>query len=614
MDSAIYFKYREFRQLFRHKNQNIEVFLQTYEKLKEEIENDYVKSFSTDQKDILEMLYVCNLDISLIEKIMIQHQTKSEVRNELLLLDTDHDTRASFDLTDPILQPKTEAMKIESSPNLINFTVHKNEIDDQLSDSLPVNDDGDDDYVPSNNNEEEDGSDDEYQGIKREKKHNTKKYKKTSNGRFLCDDCGKDFSRANSIPMHKKKYCSKQFEIPAEVNDFTEMKIKKCETRAKKIPFEKNSQGRYICNTCGKDFKLGVDVLYHKNKTTCSNFGSNKFECFYCDDALDSLDLHTLHMKSSHPEKVNLSITQRIEKRKEFMKQLVKCDLCEKYYSNAHIKKHISDVHKGHKVPCPTCGKMISRKHWREHKLIHDQETAEKLMCDKCDYTTFSQVRMKSHYVVNHGPKNFSCDICGKSFGTKAILKGHIVGTHNEELKCDLCDYTTTNSFALEKHKSTRHRENVNFVCTLCPFETQNQSSLLTHYSDFHGIEEKVPKKTKKNYDCDLCDFKGNGKNVLRVHKEVNHLGIKYPCEQCDFISTTKGSLKRHVEQRHLGIKHPCKFCDFQASTKSSCRQHMYTKHPNEYIIYSCHLCNYKTENKDLLHRHLTGKYGKHNT
>ena len=96
MDSAIYFKYREFRQLFRHKNQNIEVFLQTYEKLKEEIENDYVKSFSTDQKDILEMLYVCNLDISLIEKIMIQHQTKSEVRNELLLLDTDLDTRVGW--------------------------------------------------------------------------------------------------------------------------------------------------------------------------------------------------------------------------------------------------------------------------------------------------------------------------------------------------------------------------------------------------------------------------------------------------------------------------------------------------------------------------------------
>ena len=77
-------------------------------------------------------------------------------------------SKASFDLTDPILQPKTEAMKIESSPNLINFTVHKNEIDDQLSDSLPVNDDGDDDYVPSNNNEEEDGSDDEYQGLEME--------------------------------------------------------------------------------------------------------------------------------------------------------------------------------------------------------------------------------------------------------------------------------------------------------------------------------------------------------------------------------------------------------------------------------------------------------------
>ena len=171
-------------------------------------------------------------------------------------------------------------------------------------------------------------------GIKREKKHNTKKYKKTSNGRFLCDDCGKDFSRANSIPMHKKKYCSKQFEIPAEVNDFTEMKIKKCETRAKKIPFEKNSQGRYICNTCGKDFKLGVDVLYHKNKTTCSNFGSNKFECFYCDDALDSLDLHTLHIFSRNPDR---SMTRTTYTYVHFPPLL--CAFLRIWYSEINVKK-----------------------------------------------------------------------------------------------------------------------------------------------------------------------------------------------------------------------------------------------------------------------------------
>ena len=105
-----------------------------------------------------------------------------------------------------------------------------------------------------------------------------------------------------------------------------------------------------------------------------------------------------------------------------------------------------------------------------------------------------------------------------------------------------------------------------------------------------------------------------NGKNQLRMHKNSRHFGITFNCDQCDFSAKQKGQLTKHVERVHLGIKHPCKFCEDEFSNQSSLRIHMMSKHPDQYQIFSCHLCNYRTESKDRLQRHLTGKYGKHNS
>ena len=96
MDSAVFFKYKEFRQLVRPKHENIDSFLQSYETLKEDLEYNYVNGYSTDQKDILEMLYVCNLDASIIEEILFHNQTKSKVRKKLLLLGNNLETRVGW--------------------------------------------------------------------------------------------------------------------------------------------------------------------------------------------------------------------------------------------------------------------------------------------------------------------------------------------------------------------------------------------------------------------------------------------------------------------------------------------------------------------------------------
>lgn len=77
-------------------------------------------------------------------------------------------------------------------------------------------------------------------------------------------------------------------------------------------------------------------------------------------------------------------------------------------------------------------------------------------------------------------------------------------------------------------------------------------------------------------------------------------------CDMCDFSSVFASKVKNHKEQKHLGIKYPCKHCDFQSTSKIGLKQHMMRKHPDLHVEYSCHLCTWKTDNKDLMQRHLT--------
>merc|ERR1712126_319074 len=263
------------------------------------------------------------------------------------------------------------------------------------------------------------------------------------------------------------------------------------------------------------------------------------------------------------------------------------------------------------KIACEICGKMVQNGTMKSHMLIH--KTPE-VKCDQCDYLTVSE-RLKGHVERCHGPKNFACELCGSQFGTSVSLQSHIKGTHNTSLNCSYCKFQTSSKDSLKKHMMYKHEKSANCVCVLCSFETLDKETLETHIRECHGGVglEKIENKPKRRYDCDLCDYKGTGKNALRLHKNSKHFGIRFNCDLCDFTSTQKGLLKRHTDRVHLGIKFPCKFCESEFSNQGSLRMHMISKHPDEYQIFSCHLCNYRTESKDMLQRHLTGKYGKHN-
>ena len=101
----------------------------------------------------------------------------------------------------------------------------------------------------------------------------------------------------------------------------------------------------------------------------------------------------------------------------------VKCDICEKSFSN--LRKHIKTVHtKNYK--CNICAKEFSLQcRLKKHtKNFHENYT-----CDYCGKTISGALYLKRHidkHNYDNGPKNHKCDTCGKSFSKNSYLQSHI--------------------------------------------------------------------------------------------------------------------------------------------------------------------------------------------
>ncbi|ELK25110.1 Zinc finger and BTB domain-containing protein 47 [Myotis davidii] len=185
-----------------------------------------------------------------------------------------------------------------------------------------------------------------------------------------------------------------------------------------------------ICDQCGKRFLLESELLLHR-QTNCER----NIQCVTCGKAFKKLwSLHE-HNKIVHG----------------YAEKKFSCEICEKkFYTMAHVRKHMVAHTKDMPFTCETCGKSFKRSmSLKVHSLQHSGEKPF-----RCEY------QLRSHMSIHIGHKQFMCQWCGKDFNMKQYFDEHMK-THTGEKPyiCEICGKSFTSRPNMKRHRRTHTGE-----------------------------------------------------------------------------------------------------------------------------------------------------------
>ncbi|XP_071027849.1 zinc finger protein 652 [Oncorhynchus clarkii lewisi] len=217
-----------------------------------------------------------------------------------------------------------------------------------------------------------------------------------------------------------------------------------------------------ICDKCGKKFVLESELALHQ-QTDCEK----NIQCVSCNKSFKKLwSLHE-HIKIVHG----------------YAEKKFACEICDKkFYTMAHVRKHMVAHTKDMPFTCETCGKSFKRSmSLKVHSLQHSGE--KPFRCENCAERFQYKYQLRSHMSIHIGHKQFMCQWCGKDFNMKQYFDEHMK-THTGEKPfiCEICGKSFTSRPNMKRHRRTHTGE--------------------------------------KPYPCELCSQRFRFSNMLKAHKE----------------------------------------------------------------------------------------------
>ncbi|XP_061442000.1 zinc finger and BTB domain-containing protein 47 [Rhineura floridana] len=255
-----------------------------------------------------------------------------------------------------------------------------------------------------------------------------------------------------------------------------------------------------ICDKCGKRFLLESELLLH-HQTDCEK----NIQCITCGKAFKKLwSLHE-HNKIVHG----------------YAEKKFSCEICEKkFYTMAHVRKHMVAHTKDMPFTCETCGKSFKRSmSLKVHSLQHSGEKPFK--CENCNERFQYKYQLRSHMSIHIGHKQFMCQWCGKDFNMKQYFDEHMK-THTGEKPyiCEICGKSFTSRPNMKRHRRT-HTGEKPYPCDVCGQRFRFSNMLKAHKEKCFRVSNPV-----------TSDPSGNGNSVsLSAHQTSNssHLTTGIP-------------------------------------------------------------------------------------
>ncbi|XP_034024857.1 zinc finger and BTB domain-containing protein 47 isoform X2 [Thalassophryne amazonica] len=229
--------------------------------------------------------------------------------------------------------------------------------------------------------------------------------------------------------------------------------------------------GQKICNNCGKRFLLESELLLHQ-QTDCEK----SIQCVTCGKAFKKLwSLHE-HNKIVHG----------------YAEKKFSCETCEKkFYTMAHVRKHMVAHTKDMPFTCETCGKSFKRSmSLKVHSLQHSGEKPFK--CENCNERFQYKYQLRSHMSIHIGHKQFMCQWCGKDFNMKQYFDEHMK-THTGEKPyiCEICGKSFTSRPNMKRHRRT-HTGEKPYPCEVCGQRFRFSNMLKAHREKCFRVSNTV--------------------------------------------------------------------------------------------------------------------------
>uniref|UniRef100_A0A8D8DER3 Zinc finger protein 568 n=1 Tax=Culex pipiens TaxID=7175 RepID=A0A8D8DER3_CULPI len=300
------------------------------------------------------------------------------------------------------------------------------------------------------------------------------------------------------------------------------------------------------------------------------------FKCYVCKSEslgsqqalIEHLSTHVSQIpytcKECVMETVVLTRVRTLNTHMKMHEQPVKCDYCDRRYSNAAGKYyHLQTFHLGGAAPClvncEVCGKTCGSQNALK---IHMKYHTTKLKCSHCDMVFNHPNKKRNHERTHDQNRGIECVVCKKILLTVESYDVHLKKhTHERSYACHLCSKKFNTSCNLITHLKV-HEKNDNY---------RPAKSWVDHYT--------VLSRDPLHFKCNHCDRY----NTDKVNNMISHLQAhfkEYECDQCQHKFATAKQLRAHYTT-HTGEKpEKCKHCGKVFSTKNNLRIHLKAAHP----------------------------------
>lgn len=300
-------------------------------------------------------------------------------------------------------------------------------------------------------------------------KRNSKTHLKEKTQKICeCDVCKLCFDSKKKVLKHLIKVHLKETNFKESMSNVKCLRDseKKAERIKKNVKRKLSKIKTYKCEKLNCKFSTNQYSLFKNHKCKQDSF----YECVTCKDKFSSRSELKTHMTSHgdrpykcdqcpkcYKDKHGLGWHKKVQHDPSRLK--FTCELCGKTYPfDSLLTQHINLTHAAEKQSvCDICGKNVSKTYLPMHRRTHGEK---QYSCDVCQRTFLEKAYLKRHKMIHTGEKPYVCSVCGNLFRQHSTLTIHMrTHTGDRPYKCVVCENAYKTNHNLKKHyKRSGHK------------------------------------------------------------------------------------------------------------------------------------------------------------